>query len=161
MADVEKAYWDLVAARRDLDVRRGSLALAEQQRYDTQVRIEARTVAPSESDAADGGSRASVWDVFAAQEVVARAERALKLLMLSDLQDRFWAAELIPVDAPDTTPGAFDVARALADARKNPSGDRRAHRPGFPAGPRAHPCARRVEAAAGSRGRLYGPRHRG
>jgi hypothetical protein len=35
VADVEKAYWDLVAARRDLDVRRGSLALAEQQRYDT------------------------------------------------------------------------------------------------------------------------------
>jgi outer membrane protein TolC len=48
VADVEKAYWDLVAARRDLDVRRGSLALAEQQRYDTQVRIEARTVAPSD-----------------------------------------------------------------------------------------------------------------
>ena len=71
------------------------------------------------SGVADGGSRTSSWDVYAAQEVVARAERALKLLMLSDLQDRFWAPELIPVDAPDTTPGAFDVARALADARKN------------------------------------------
>jgi outer membrane protein len=116
VADVEKAYWGLVAARRDLDVRRDSLALAEQQRSDTQVRIEARTVAPSDLAQPTAEVERRRGDVFAAQEVVARAERALKLLMLSDLQDPFWAAELIPADAPDTTPAAFDVARALAAA---------------------------------------------
>ena len=112
MADVEKAYWDLVAARRNLDVRRGSLALAEQQRSDTQVRIEAGTVAPSDLAQPTAEVERRRGDVFAAQEVVARAERALKLLMLSDLQDPFWATQLIPVDAPDTMPAAVDVARA-------------------------------------------------
>src|SRR5262245_63784015 len=35
VSQVETAYWQLVAARRDLDVRRGTVALADQQRLDT------------------------------------------------------------------------------------------------------------------------------
>jgi HAE1 family hydrophobic/amphiphilic exporter-1 len=119
VADVEKAYWGLVAARRDLDVRRGSLALAEQQRQETQIRIEARTVAQSDLAQPTAEVERRRGDVFAAQEAVARAERALKLLMLDDLSDPSWAAELSPVDAPDTTPAPVDVARALDQARRN------------------------------------------
>jgi HAE1 family hydrophobic/amphiphilic exporter-1 len=119
VADVEKAYWDLVAARRDLDVRRGSLALAEQQRDETRIRIEAKTVAVSDLAQPIAEVERRRGDVFAAEETVARAERALKLLMLDDLQDPIWIARLSPVDTPEATPRPVDVAGALADARRN------------------------------------------
>jgi outer membrane protein TolC len=39
VAGVEKAYWALVAARREVEVRNNSVTLAERQRTDTQTRI--------------------------------------------------------------------------------------------------------------------------
>jgi outer membrane protein TolC len=42
---VEQSYWSLVATRREVDVRRDSVTLAERQRADTQARIDARTAA--------------------------------------------------------------------------------------------------------------------
>src|SRR5439155_5918380 len=45
VAEVEKAYWQLVAARREVEVRNNSIMLAESQRADTQARIDARTAA--------------------------------------------------------------------------------------------------------------------
>ena len=115
VSEVESAYWALVAARRDLNVRRGSLALAEQQRADTQVRIEARTVAQSDLAQPTAEVERRRGDVFAAQEAVARAERALKQLMLDDARDPMWSVEV----APDAAPIAVDIDSALADAERN------------------------------------------
>ena len=116
VAQVESAYWALVAARRDLNVRRGSLALAEQQKADTQVRVEARTVAVSDLAQPAAEVERRRGDVFAAQEVVARAERALKELMLDDAADPAWSIEMMPSDPPDMAPFAVDVTTALGDA---------------------------------------------
>jgi HAE1 family hydrophobic/amphiphilic exporter-1 len=119
VAEVEKAYWTLVAARRELHVRRASLALAEQQRADTQVRIEARTVAPSEIASPTAEVERRRGDLFASQETVARAERALKLLILDDLEDPLWAAEIAPTDAAHADPATIDADTALDAARRN------------------------------------------
>jgi outer membrane protein TolC len=119
VSQVETAYWALVAARRDLNVRRDSLTLAERQRTDTLVRIEARTVAVSDLAEPTAEVERRRGDVFGAQETVARAERALKQLMLDDAADPMWAAEVAPSDQPDAIPTAVDVASALADATRN------------------------------------------
>jgi outer membrane protein TolC len=119
VADVEQAYWSLVAERRGLDVRRGSLALAERQHRDTQIRIEAKTVAVSDLAQPAAEVERRRGDVLSAQEAVVRAERALKRLMIGDLEDPAWAAELLPTDAPDMAPVTVDVAAALADARRH------------------------------------------
>ena len=119
VADVEKAYWSLVAARRELDVRRGNLALAERQHRDTQIRIEAKTVAVSDLAQPAAEVERRRGDVLSAQEAVVRAERALKLLMIGDLEDPAWAADLLPADAPDMAPVTIDVAAALTDARRS------------------------------------------
>jgi HAE1 family hydrophobic/amphiphilic exporter-1 len=118
VADVETAYWRLVAARRGLDVRRGSLALAEQQRIDTQSRIEARTVAVSDLAQPTAEVEKRRGELLSAQESVVRAERALKLLMIDSLDDPTWAETLIPTDTPDTAVLPVDVAGALAIARR-------------------------------------------
>jgi len=119
VADVETAYWALVAARRDLEVRRGSLALAEQQREDTKVRIEARIAAQSDLAQPTAEVERRRGDLFAAQEAVARAERELKVLILDDLGDPLWASALTPADSPDSAQLSVDVQQALADARSN------------------------------------------
>ena len=118
VSEVERAYWALVAARRDLDVRRGNLTLAEQQANDTRVRIEAKTVPASDLAQPTAEVERRRGDVFAAQESVARAERALKLLMLGDAKDARWSTELVPTDQPDLMPVAIDLAAALANAER-------------------------------------------
>jgi len=119
VAEVEKAYWGLVAARRELDVRRGNVTLAEQQRNDTQVRIEAKTSAVSDLAQPTAEVERRRGELLQAQESVVRAERALKLLIADSLEDPIWAQDVIPGDAPDTPQLTVDLARALADARRN------------------------------------------
>lgn len=119
VADVERAYWGLVAARRELDVRRGNLALAEQQRIDTQSRIEAKTVAISDLAQPTAEVERRRGDLLSAQETVVRAERALKLLIVDSLDDPIWAEAIVPSDTPDTPVLPVDVAGALAAAKRN------------------------------------------
>lgn len=116
VSEVEQAYWSLVAARRDRDTRRGTLALAEQQRRDTEVRIEARTVAVSDLAQPTAEVERRRGDLFAAEESVARAERALKQLMLDNRSDSSWSAELVPTDEPAAAPITLDLEAALRDA---------------------------------------------
>lgn len=80
-AAVERAYWTLVAARRDIETRESALRLAEKQREDTKVRIEAGTQAEADlaQTRAEVARRAA--DVALAQENATRAENALGLLM--------------------------------------------------------------------------------
>jgi len=118
VSEVEHAYWNLVAARRDRDTRRGTLALADEQRRDTEVRIEARTVAASDLAQPIAELERRRGDLFAADEAVARAENALKQLMLDDTADPLWSVELTPSDDPMVTPTTIDLAAALKDAAR-------------------------------------------
>jgi outer membrane protein len=116
VAAVEKAYWALVAARREVEVRRNGVALAGQQRADTETRIAARTVAALDLAQPTAEVERRRGDLLAAQESAARAERALKLLMLDDPADAQWTVEFTPTEAPEVETKAVDVERALADA---------------------------------------------
>ena len=118
VSEVEFAYWTLVAARRDRDTRRGTLALADQQRRDTEVRIEARTVAASDLAQPTAEVERRRGDLFAADEAVARAERALKQLMLDNAFDPLWSVELMPSDDPSVATVRIDLAAALEDAAR-------------------------------------------
>jgi outer membrane protein len=116
VSEVEAAYWTLVAARRGLDVRRDSVALAERQRDDTQIRIAAGTLSPADLSQSIAELERRRGDLFAAQEEVARAERALKELMLDSARDPLWDAAIVPADAPDTAPIDANVTAAIAQA---------------------------------------------
>jgi outer membrane protein len=111
---VEQAYWTLVAAQRDVEIKQQNVALAEQQRADVQARIEGKTVPESDiaQPTAEIGRRKG--DLYASEEARARAERALKLLMLENESDPLWDTELRAVDAPDVTPGVFGAASSAA-----------------------------------------------
>jgi HAE1 family hydrophobic/amphiphilic exporter-1 len=116
VSEVERAYWTLVAARREVEVRRGNLTLAEQQAADTQVRIEARTVPASDLAQPVAEVERRRGDLFAAQENAARAERELKSLMLGARGDPLWTVEIVPTDVPAQTPVTIDLPGALERA---------------------------------------------
>jgi outer membrane protein TolC len=116
VAAVERAYWALISAQRDITVRQASVALAEQQRADTQARIDARTAAALDIAQPEAEIERRRGDLFAAQETAARAERTLKLLMTDDPGDPLWSQVLVPSDTVDIEARTVDVQRALADA---------------------------------------------
>ncbi|HEY1434613.1 MAG TPA: TolC family protein [Thermoanaerobaculia bacterium] len=116
VAAVERAYWALVAARRDVGVREESVRLAEQQESETRTRIEAGVL--SESDLAV--PRAEIErrrvDLYAAREEVERAALDLKTLIVDDPADPLWDATLLPTDAAETPVVRLDVPAELAEA---------------------------------------------
>jgi outer membrane protein len=116
VSEVEAAYWTLVAARRDVEVRRGSVALADQLHADTQVRIRAGTASPADLAQPAAELERRRGDLFAAQEAAARADRALKTLMIDSARDPLWDAALNPIDAPEFAPIGVDVTAAIDEA---------------------------------------------
>lgn len=118
---VERAYWTLVSAARDVEVRRRSVALAQRQREDTQARIESGTSPESDLAAPTAEIERRRGDLFAAEEAVLRAEHTLKSLMLDAVTDPMWAEPLLPADDPVTLPRRPDVDAAIATAIANRS----------------------------------------
>lgn len=120
VAAVERAYWTLVAARRDVDVRARALALAEEQHTDTRARIDAGVAPESDAAAPAAEIERRRGDLHASREAVARAEHALKVLMLAGADAPEWDASLEPVDDPATTttpPSAADGVRLALEKR--------------------------------------------
>ena len=116
VASVEQAYWSLVATRREVEVRRDAITLAEQQRADTQSRIDARTAAALDIAQPTAEVERRRGDYFAAEEQSARAERTLKLLMTDDPADPLWSQTLVPSNPPDIESRPIDIQKALTDA---------------------------------------------
>jgi len=116
VAAVERAYWALISAQREVAVRQASVTLAEQQRGDTQARIDARSAAALDIAQPVAEVERRRGDLLAAQENAVRAERTLKLLMTDDPADPLWAQTIAPSDAVDIDTRPVDIQRALTDA---------------------------------------------
>jgi outer membrane protein TolC len=116
VAAVEKAYWTLVAARRDVDVRRSSVALADEQKGDAKARIDAGTLPESDIAQPTAEVERRKGELYAAEESLKRAELVLKTLMLAEESDPLWAETLVPTDAAETPIVTVDLAAALKSA---------------------------------------------
>jgi len=116
VASVERAYWSLVAARRDVTVREASVTLAAEQRDDTKTKIEVGTLPESDVAQPLAELERRKGDLYASQESAKRAELALKLLLLDDAADPLWNQPLLPADAPESEARRVDLAAALAAA---------------------------------------------
>ncbi len=113
VASVERAYWNLVAARRDVLVREASMRLAAEQREDTKSRIDVGTLPESDIAQPIAEYERRRGDLYASQENARRAELLLKLLLLNDESDPLWNQTLDPVDKPETPLVRLDLATAL------------------------------------------------
>ena len=115
ISQVERAYWDLVFARRDEEIKRESVELARTQLEHNQRLVAQGTLAPVDVVSARVEVERRTDEAEAAVEAIQRAENALKSLMLAS--GEMWNAELAPVEQPQLDPSAslpFDDALKLA-----------------------------------------------
>jgi outer membrane protein TolC len=120
IAQVQRAYWDLVFARRDQEIKRESVELAETQLAHNERLAEAGTLAKSDIISARVELERRKDEAEAAVDSIQRAENALKSLMAQTGDGEIWQSELIPVEQPRIEPGAsLPLEDALRLAAQN------------------------------------------
>jgi outer membrane protein TolC len=120
IAAVEQSYWLLVAARRDVAIRESTLQLADRQRADARVRVEAQVLPESDLAQFTAEIERRRGDLYASREASARAELALKALILDSADAPMWNVALELEDPPPPPLTPVDLQAALADAKARP-----------------------------------------
>ena len=119
---VQHAYWDLVFARRDEEIKRESVRLALTQLESNQRAVEKGTVAPLDVISARVEVERRTDEAEAALETLHRAENSLKELLLEPGNSDAWNSALLPVEQLEIE-GAivmqFDEAMRLALANRS------------------------------------------
>lgn len=116
VTQVDAAYWNLVAARRDVASIESSVTLAGQQVEETKVRIDAGVLGETDLAQPVAELERRKGNLALARQRVAFAENTLKQLALGDPTDAWWSAELVPADEPQTSLSIPNLADSLATA---------------------------------------------
>ena len=119
IARVQRSYWDLVFALRDVQIQRASVELARTQLERNKRMVNEGTLAPIELVSVETELEKRRESVLTAIENVTRAENALKQLVLGDRASGVWNQPIIPTDAPDLRAVSFALADAVASAFAN------------------------------------------
>ncbi len=120
IASVERAYWDLVFARRDADIKRESVELARTQLEHNERLVAKGTLAPADVVSARVEVERRVDEAEAAIESIQRAENGLKALMLPAGSSEQWNSALVPAEQPQLKPEpALPVDDAIRMAFNN------------------------------------------
>ena len=106
ISQVQRAYWDLVFARRDREIKRESVDLARVQLEHNQRLVEAGSLAPADIISARVELERRNDEAEAAVDAIQRAENALKALMLQPDKIDLWNSELVPVEQPQVDASA-------------------------------------------------------
>ncbi|MBL8148917.1 MAG: efflux RND transporter permease subunit [Blastocatellia bacterium] len=119
ITQVQRAYWDLVFARRSVDIARESVKLAETQLERAKRLIEAGSQAPADLIQVEAQLQRRHEDVLVSLESVTRTENALKILILPDRSHLEWRKVLLPTDVPQGKPFDFDLDPLVKTALEN------------------------------------------
>jgi outer membrane protein TolC len=118
IAQVEDAYWDLVAGWRNVAIQEAALKQAVEQQQSV-VRLAQRGVAPPIT-ATESQTQVSNFQsqVFSALQSVSHLQIQLKGLIASDAADPIWRANLVPSSPVRQLPEAGDLAGLVALAEQ-------------------------------------------
>lgn len=139
LEQVLQAYWELVFAQRDVEVRELSLQLAREQLERTRAQVEVGLIAPVQETQAEVAVAQRRSDLITARNGLESAADQLRALLRAEELPAGWGTEIVPTDEPRVEPVDIDEAEAIATAREN--------RPEMAAA-RARIRARRVETDA-------------
>ena len=116
IARVQRSYWDLVFALRDVQIQRESVQLARTQLAQNRRMVNEGSLAPIELVSVEAELEKRSESVLTAIEAVTRAENALKQLVLGDKESAVWNQPIIPTDAPDLRAISYALPDAMASA---------------------------------------------
>ncbi|HEX8143066.1 MAG TPA: TolC family protein [Pyrinomonadaceae bacterium] len=116
---VQRAYWDLVFALRNLQVQRDAVRDARTQLEHNRRLVAEGILAPIDVVAADAQVSGYEQSVYSALEDVSRAENNLKNLIAENRQSHFWNVSIIPTDPVDLEPPSITLPDAMEAAMSN------------------------------------------
>lgn len=119
IAQVQRAYWDLVFALRDQQNRVANLNLTKENLRQVEARIAAGAAAPLQRAEVGTELANRESDVLVASQQVSIAENALKSLLLKDAIAAEWSEGYVPTDTPALTLDAINLDVAVRDAIAN------------------------------------------
>jgi outer membrane protein len=112
---VENAYWDLVQARKEVEVARESLRLAQDLHRMNRVRVDVGTLAPLELVQSEVGIATRQESIILAEEVEQNAEDTLRQLLHLE-EGELWALPIVPTTPPETAAPEIELAQAIETA---------------------------------------------
>lgn len=116
---VQKAYWNLTYALRNLQVQRDGVRDAKEQLGHSKRLVEEGVLAPIDSVAVETQVANLEQAVYAALDQVNVSENALKNLIAVDRQDPLWNESLVPTDNVDLKEPVTTLPDALQLALQN------------------------------------------
>lgn len=119
IANVQRAYWDLVFAKRDVEIKEEAVNLARTQLEQNKRFVDAGTLAPVEIVSVEAQLEQRQEDVLISLEQLTRAENALKKLILENRSDPMWNEAVSPTEQIHLEPVNFTVTDAVDTALKN------------------------------------------
>ena len=119
VSNVADAYWDLVAAWRNVAIQEESLQQTELQQQSNERLAKRGTAAPI--DVVESNTQVNVFqeNVFSALQTVATLQNQLKDLILSNPSDPIWQANLVPTSSVRQLPPQPVLSDVVAEALRN------------------------------------------
>ena len=120
LVDVLDAYYDLIAAWRNVAIQEDALRLAKEQSEKNQRLVKQGAAAPMDVAESDAQVYTYQNNVFSALQNVARLQNKIKQLTLADPSDPLWLANIVPVSPPQPVspePALNDVVVAALKNR--------------------------------------------
>lgn len=119
ITQVQRAYWDLVFALRNLQIQRDAARDARTQLEHNRRLVAEGLLAPIDVVAAEAQLSGFEQSVYTALEDVGRAENFLKSLIAENRRAEIWNASLIPTDSVDLEPPVVALTEAMEAAINN------------------------------------------
>ncbi len=119
VAGVQRAYWDLTYALRNLQVQRDTVRDARSQLEHNRRLVEEGQLAPIDIVAAETQVATFEQAVYEALNGVNQAENVLKNLISPNRDDRLWSEALVPVESVEAAVTGTTLAEAMEIAVDN------------------------------------------
>lgn len=119
IATVQRAYWDLTYALRNLQVQRDGVKDAKDQLEHNKRLVDEGQLAPIDIVAAETQVANFEQSVYEALNAVGVAENNLKNLISSNRNDAIWGRSVTPVDSVDLAPPVTTLSQAIDAAMQN------------------------------------------
>lgn len=119
IANVQRAYWDLTYALRNLQVQRDGVKDAKDQLEHNKRLMQEGQLAPIDVVAAETQVANFEQSVYDALNAVGVAENNLKNMISPNRNDAIWGRSVTPIDSVDLDPPITTLAQALDAAMKN------------------------------------------
>ncbi|HXI62149.1 MAG TPA: TolC family protein [Pyrinomonadaceae bacterium] len=119
ITNVQRSYWDLVFALRNLQIQRDSLTDARSQLEHNRRMVAEGSLAPIDVVAAETQVANFEQAEFSALEDVNRTENNLKNMIAENQKSKLWSTALIPTDQVDLTLPNVSLTEAMAAAMQN------------------------------------------